>query len=76
MEEEEGDEGRVCIWKIREEKEGNADYGGKVQPSQQHVAPCVNEVRWGLGTSGLKGIRHFRRRIIGRIEHWSNGTFV
>ena len=23
------------------EEEGNADYGGMVQPSQQHVAPCV-----------------------------------
>ena len=22
-------------------KEGNADYGGMMQPSQQHVAPCV-----------------------------------
>ena len=26
------------IWR---EEEGNADYGGVVQPSQQHVAPCV-----------------------------------
>ena len=25
-------------------EEGNADYGGMVQPSQQHVAPCVKEV--------------------------------
>ena len=23
------------------EEEGNADYGGMVQASQQHVAPCV-----------------------------------
>ena len=29
---------------------GNADYGGMVQPSQQHVAPCVKVVEWGLGT--------------------------
>ena len=29
------------------EKEGNADYGGMVQPSQQHVAPCVKDVEWG-----------------------------
>ena len=29
------------IWGKEEE---NADYGGIVQPSQQHVAPCVNVV--------------------------------
>ena len=27
-----------------EEFEGNADYGGMVQPNQQHVAPCVEGV--------------------------------
>ena len=37
-----------------EQKEGNADYGGMVAPSQQHVAPCVKEVEWGLGTRGLR----------------------
>ena len=26
------------IW---ENEEGNADYGGIMEPSQQHVAPCV-----------------------------------
>ena len=26
---------------ISEEEEGNADYKGMVQPSHQHVAPCV-----------------------------------
>ena len=26
---------------ISGEEKGNADYGGIVQPSQQHVAPCV-----------------------------------
>ena len=25
------------------EEEGNADYGEMVQPSQQHVAPCVHQ---------------------------------
>ena len=25
-------------------EEGNADYGGMVQPYQQHVAPCVKGV--------------------------------
>ena len=28
-----------------EEFEENADYGGTVQPSQQHVAPCVEVVQ-------------------------------
>ena len=27
-----------------EEFEGNADYGGMGQPSQQHVAPCLKGV--------------------------------
>ena len=35
---------------ISGEDEGNADYRGMVQPSQQHVAPCVRVVAWGLGT--------------------------
>ena len=35
------------------EEEGNADYGGMVQPSQEHVAPCVKVVEWGFGTRGL-----------------------
>ena len=30
--------------RIIEEEEGKADYGGMVQPSQQHVAPCVKGV--------------------------------
>ena len=32
------------------EEEGNTDYGGMVQPSQQHVAPCVKVVEWGFDT--------------------------
>ena len=27
---------------------------GMVQPSQQHVAPCVKGIEWGLGTRGLR----------------------
>ena len=27
---------------IQWEEEGNADFGGMVQPSQQHVTPCEN----------------------------------
>ena len=45
-----GEYGGVC----GEEEEGNADYGGMVQPSQQHVAPCVKVVEWGIGTRGLR----------------------
>ena len=25
-----------------------------MQPSQQHVSPCVKGVEWGLGTRGLR----------------------
>ena len=32
--------------KIRGDKERNPDYGGTVQPSQQHVAPCVKGIEW------------------------------
>ena len=39
------------------EEERNVDYGGMVQPSQQHVAPCVKGVEWGLGTRGLRIVR-------------------
>ena len=35
-------------------RRGNADHMGMVQPSQQHVAPCVKGVEWGLGTRGLR----------------------
>ena len=37
----------------------NADYRGMVQPSQQHVAPCVKGVEWGLGTKGLRMVAAF-----------------
>ena len=35
-------------------EERNADYGGMVKPSQQHVAPRVKGVEWGFGTRGLR----------------------
>ena len=38
------------IW--GEEEEGNADYGGMVQPSHQHVVSCVKGVEWGWGARG------------------------
>ena len=37
----------------------NADYGGMVQPSQQHIAPCVKGVEWILGTRGLRMVAAF-----------------
>ena len=36
--------GEGGVWKNLREEEGNADYGGMVEPSQEHVAPCV---KWG-----------------------------
>ena len=44
----EGEYGRIL-----EGNEGNSDYGGMVQPSQQHVAPCVKGVEWRLVRSDL-----------------------
>ena len=44
---------------IEVEEEGNADYGGMVQPSQQYVAPYVKGVEWGLGTRGLRIVAAF-----------------
>ena len=44
-----GEHGGVCG-----EEEGNAVNVGMVQPSQQHVAPCVKGVESGLGTRGLR----------------------
>ena len=40
---------------VKEEYEEvcGTDYGGMVQPSQQHASPCVKGVEWGFGTSGL-----------------------
>ena len=43
-----GEYGRILV------EGGNADYGGMVQPSQHHVAPCVEEVERGLGPKGLE----------------------
>ena len=40
--------------RISGEEEGNADYRKMVQPSQQHVAPCVKGVKWGFGTRHLR----------------------
>ena len=36
--------------RIRGEEEGNVDYGVIVQPSQQHVAPCMKGFVSGLST--------------------------
>ena len=34
-------------------RRGRLTTGGMVQSSQQHVAPCVKVVEWGLGRRGL-----------------------
>ena len=40
-------------------EEGNADYREIVQLRQQHVAPCVKGVDWGLGTRSLGMLEEF-----------------
>ena len=45
------------------EEEGNADYGGMVQPSQQYFAPCVKGVEWGFGTRGYRMVAAFSAGI-------------
>ena len=40
--------------KKKGEEEGNADYGGIVHPSQQHVAPYVEGVEWRLSSKGFR----------------------
>ena len=41
-------------WKNLREEEGNSDYDGMVQLSQQHVAQCIKGVEWGLDTRDLR----------------------
>ena len=41
------------------EKEGNSDYWWMVKPSQQHVAPLLKGVDWGLDTRGLRIVAAF-----------------
>ena len=41
------------------EKEGNADYGGMVQPSQKHVAQSEQGVEWEFGKRGLRMLAAF-----------------
>ena len=54
-------------------EEGNADYVGMVQPSQQHVAPCVKVVEWGLDTRGLRIVVSFWVGIPGEVtQHVCN----
>ena len=45
--------------RISGEEKGNTDYGGMMPPSQQHVAPCVKWIEWGLGTRGLGMVAAF-----------------
>ena len=48
---------------------GNVDYGGRVQPSQQHVTPCLKEVKWVLGTRGLRIMAEFLAGILVEVTH-------
>ena len=69
---------------ICKEEEVNVDYGGMVQPSQQHVTPCVKVVEWGLGTRGLRMVAAFSAGIpvkvtqeaglVPRYRRTDNGT--
>ena len=45
--------------RISREEERNVEYMGIVHPSQQHVAPCVKEIEWGLGTRGFRMLAAF-----------------
>ena len=56
------------------EEEGNADYGGLVQPSQQHVAPCVKVVERGFRTRGLRMLATFWAVI--PVEYTQNAGVV
>ena len=41
--------------------------GGMEQPSQEHVAPCVEGVEWGLGTKGVPEVPVSRE---GNTSYW------
>ena len=62
-----GEGGGICG-----EEKGNADYGGMVQPSQQHVVPCVKGVEWGLGTRGLRIVAAFWAGISVEVPQEAN----
>ena len=46
------------------EKEGIAEYGGMVQPSQQYLTPCEKRIELGLGTRGLRIVAVFCAGIL------------
>ena len=46
------------------EEEGDADYGGMMQPNQKHVAPRVKLVMWGFDTRGLGMLAAFWAGIL------------
>ena len=49
--------GKEGVWKNLGVE--NADIGEMMQHNQQHVAPCVKGVEWGLGTRGLRMVAAF-----------------
>ena len=44
---------------IEGRRRGMLSAGRMMQSSQQHVAPCVKGIRWGLGTRGLRMMATF-----------------
>ena len=49
---------------------GYADYRGMVQPSQQHVAPCVRGVEWRIGHGrGGGGYADYRGMVQPSQQH-------
>ena len=58
----------ITILNISSLREGTSLQGGGeagiVQPSQQHVVPCVKGVEWGLGTRGLRIVAAFWASIL------------
>ena len=48
-----GGGGEGGVWKNLVEEQDDADYGGMVQPSQQHVTSCLKGSS-GLGMRGLR----------------------
>ena len=39
------------------------------EPSQQHLAPCVNAFEWGLGTRGFRIVTAFWAGIPIEVTH-------
>ena len=65
----------------RGEMVGKSDYGGMVQPSQQHVALCLKEVESRLGTRGFRIVAAFwagipRQSLINYSCNFFDGVYI